>query len=92
MRTAINKLHHSPVVLNNDIHYLTFSIGECLTPAIVIVLIGFWARLQLASGNILKLTIFSNYSSTTVRVPQVPGFVEYTYNPFSFSHKCRYPG
>jgi hypothetical protein len=52
----------------------------------VIVLVGFGARLKLPSGYILELTILGNDCGTAFRVTQIPGFVENTYNSFCFGH------
>ena len=69
MRSAIDELHHSPIVPDNDIYHFDLSIGKGRAPSIVIAPVALGARQELGSSNILKVAIFGNYRCTTVRVP-----------------------
>ena len=55
--TTIDKLYNSPITLSDNVYNLAFPIRERLAPAIVIMLIGFWARLRFISGNIFEAAL-----------------------------------
>ena len=84
LSAAINKLHHCPVILHDDIQHLDLTVRKGLAPAVIITPVTFAARQQLAASHVFEMAVFGNHGDTAFRVTQVPGFVENTHNSFRF--------
>jgi hypothetical protein len=86
MCATIDKLYYCPISIHNYFYDFAFTVWKCLSPPIVVGLICFRTDLKLPSGNVFKLTIFRDYSCTSIRISHIPGLMPHTHSTFSFIH------
>ena len=87
MGPSVDELHHRPIVLNNNIYDFNFTIGESLAPPMIITPVAVRACQKFAPGDIFKVAVLGDYRSATIRIAQIPGLVENSYDSLRFSHR-----
>jgi hypothetical protein len=72
---------------DDDILDLAKPVGKGLPPAVVVGPVGVLSRKLLAARDILEIAALCDDGSTSVRVAQIPGFVELPDNLFGRMHQ-----
>jgi hypothetical protein len=72
---------------DDDILDLAKPVGKGLPPAVVVGPVGVLSRKLLAARDILEIAALFDDGSTSVRVAQIPGFVELPDNLFGRMHQ-----
>lgn len=72
LRAPVDELDDRPLPLDDHVRDLDFSIGEGVSPAAIVLLVGLGATQDLASRDILEMAVLGDYSGTSIGVPQVP--------------------
>jgi len=87
LRAAVDKLHDRPGVLHDDIDDLHLAVRESLAPAMIVAFVSLATRQQLAPGHVFEMTALGDHRRATLRIAQIPGFVETTHGTLGFDRR-----